>query len=682
MDFNDFGPGEEVVSKRVPRTTKFQPKKVPKPEPVTEPIVSTKQEEEREIKPIVIDEAKADEIMAEVEEESKAEPMDEDNNKDEKEEEEDQVIREIDVFLTPSFDNNSQLYVMQYPLRPSWRPYELNERCKEVRIKPKTGKIEVDIHLEKSKNYNKDAADKLKISKQTLSSWKPPLTTSYAIGVLIGNKLHLNPIHAVVQLRPSMEHLMSGVIINGSTENIESTKNFGEATEVKATSSSKKHDKMVKSSTEPVTDAEESWISLAYHGMDSSERNLSTRYRQKMTYQEPSKIQFSMSPDKYADSLCPESSAAFGRDRSLSRKFLLSLPLEERLKKWFSEGSQSQLNHYNYIKHLAPNDSDEEVLECLLHHALLVQGLWVPRTSVLAQLTGLEKLARDFMLLFFKKDIVVTHKQLEEYRHSESFNQALERNLKLIAVHRPSFNDWKLNKPKDESFIRSYPDIERKQEKDWEILENNVMAIVQKSRMTKDSTSSATNNLHSSSGNSDQGAKVCENGTPGSTTKNMSDEAREALPKNMSDEAREALPKALEVILRKHNVCSLQLILEGLQEQAMSKSAGRVEEAVAREAHNALPELQSIIDKLAVNIHGVYVLKSLGDPTLDPLRSAVIALFRGKERNAKVKKAEIAAAAKLQLNRDMNPKEYSQVMSQLCNSARGNAWILKDGFLK
>ncbi|KAF5205312.1 Dna-directed rna polymerase iii subunit rpc5 [Thalictrum thalictroides] len=678
LDLDDLGLGEAVPSKRVPRATRFQPKLVPKPEPVSEPIVSCKQEvDEIEIdvkpsinKPIVIDEAKADEIMAlveeevKLEEESKAEPMDED--------EEDQVIREIDVFLTPSFDNNSQLYVMQYPLRPSWRPYELDERCKEVRIKPISGKVEVDIHLEKGSNYNKDAAAKLKISKQTLSSWKPPLTTSYAVGVLMGNKLHLNPIHAVVQLRPSMKHLISGELINGGTENLESTKIFEEVTEVKATSSSKKQiqGKMETSSTEPVTDAEESWISLAYHGMDSSERSLSTRYRQRMTCQEPSKIQFSMSPDKYANSLCPESSTAIGRDRSLSRRFLLSLPLEERFKKWLSEGSQ--LNSYNYLKHLAPDDSNEDVLELLLRHALLVQGLWVARTSVFkTQLTGHEPLARDYMLLLFKKDIVITHKQLDEYRHPEGFNQALQKCLNLFAVHRPSFNDWKLKKPKDESFIRSYPDIERKQEKDWEILENKVMMVLQKRRVTRNPSSSAINSLHSSSGNSDQGAKTCVNGPPGSSTMNM------------SDETREALPKALEVILRKHNVCSLELILEGLKEHALSKSAGRGEEVVARETLNAPePEVQSIIDQLAVNIHGVYVLKSLGDPTLDPFRSAVITLFCGKEPNAKVKKAEIAAAAKLRLNRDMNPKEYSQVVNQLCVPVKGNAWVLKDGLLK
>jgi len=44
--------------------------------------------------------------------------------------EEDFVVREIDVYFTPKpFDDDTKLYIMQYPLRPCWRPYELNEIC-------------------------------------------------------------------------------------------------------------------------------------------------------------------------------------------------------------------------------------------------------------------------------------------------------------------------------------------------------------------------------------------------------------------------------------------------------------------------------------------------------------------------------------------------------------------------
>ena len=73
---------------------------------------------------------------------------------------EDTVVREIDVYFNPKMDEDTQvcpslcssfvmisfcsfidslylllqLYVLQYPLRPCWRPYELDERCQEVLI--------------------------------------------------------------------------------------------------------------------------------------------------------------------------------------------------------------------------------------------------------------------------------------------------------------------------------------------------------------------------------------------------------------------------------------------------------------------------------------------------------------------------------------------------------------------
>lgn len=112
---------------------------------------------------------------------------------DKEEDEDDVVVREIDVYYTPSVDPNTQLYVMQYPLRPCWRPYELDERCKEVRVKPESTEVEVDLSIDDTKNYDPDIASRLNMKKQTLSSsWSPPPATGYAVGVLIGNKVCLS----------------------------------------------------------------------------------------------------------------------------------------------------------------------------------------------------------------------------------------------------------------------------------------------------------------------------------------------------------------------------------------------------------------------------------------------------------------------------------------------------------
>lgn len=89
-------------------------------------------------------------------------PMDVDKEEDE----DDVVVREIDVYYTPSVDPNTQLYVMQYPLRPCWRPYELDERCKEVRVKPESTEVEVDLSIDDTKNFDPDIASRLNMKKQ------------------------------------------------------------------------------------------------------------------------------------------------------------------------------------------------------------------------------------------------------------------------------------------------------------------------------------------------------------------------------------------------------------------------------------------------------------------------------------------------------------------------------------
>ncbi|KAA0032544.1 DNA-directed RNA polymerase III subunit RPC5 isoform X2 [Cucumis melo var. makuwa] len=47
------------------------------------------------------------------------------------------------------------LYVLQYPLRPRWRPFEFEGRCDEVRVKPSTVEVEIDLNVDiESNNYD------------------------------------------------------------------------------------------------------------------------------------------------------------------------------------------------------------------------------------------------------------------------------------------------------------------------------------------------------------------------------------------------------------------------------------------------------------------------------------------------------------------------------------------------
>ncbi|KAF6149723.1 hypothetical protein GIB67_017456 [Kingdonia uniflora] len=284
-----------------PKTSKFKPKTT-KQEPTT--LIVNNQEDSKPVisvtvNPIVVEEKPQGLKCMEVEQLKEEDLMEEDTVV----EEEDTVVREIDVYFNPSpFDANTELYVMQYPLRPSWRPYDLDSRCEEVRIKPKSCEVEIDLSLDTDNNFNKDKDGKNWATKQTLSSWKSPPTTGYAIGLLKGNKLYVNPVRAVLQLRPSMKHLIAE-----------------DKFEEKLEGSSKKQvqGKPLKIPIESDIPEDEPWVSLKYHGVDS---DFSSKYRQQMALEDSSTLEFSMSEYDYINSLCPKSTMEKGKGRVSDRR--------------------------------------------------------------------------------------------------------------------------------------------------------------------------------------------------------------------------------------------------------------------------------------------------------------------------------------------------------------------------
>ncbi|KAE9465940.1 hypothetical protein C3L33_02102, partial [Rhododendron williamsianum] len=179
--------------------------------------------------------------------EAKDETMEEVND-------DDRVVREIDVFFTPQIDPSTQAIQIQIifmfcnihlgpvGVHMNW--------MNDVRIKPSRAEVEVDLSIDvNSKNYDTDA------DPRTLSSsMKPTHATGYAVGnssvkfyfvedlvFLFILQLHINPIRAVVQLRPSMEHLKSdGSKKKSVTCNVEATIKLEDPKDEKSAGPSKK----------------------------------------------------------------------------------------------------------------------------------------------------------------------------------------------------------------------------------------------------------------------------------------------------------------------------------------------------------------------------------------------------------------------------------------------------------
>ncbi|KAK2977029.1 hypothetical protein RJ640_011087 [Escallonia rubra] len=187
-------------------------------------------------------------------------------------------------------EEDDELYILQYPLKPCWRPYALDEQCEEVRVKPASAEVEIELSVDvDSNNYDHDADSRVRMTKQILSSSsKPPPATGYSVGVLMGNKgdrvwapakrekkdgtsgpspmlksknrsLHLNPIHAVVQLRPSMQHIKS---VGSRKSNVEDVAMLEEPNEEKSVGPSKKQNKRPGAANEQNEDTDEAQVTI------------------------------------------------------------------------------------------------------------------------------------------------------------------------------------------------------------------------------------------------------------------------------------------------------------------------------------------------------------------------------------------------------------------------------------
>ncbi|KAF3677642.1 putative DNA-directed RNA polymerase III subunit RPC5-like isoform X3 [Capsicum annuum] len=517
----------------------------------------------------------------------------------------DEVVREIDVWYTPSFDPVSKLYAFQYPLRAVWRPYELEERCQEVRLRASTEEMEVDLAIDfDSNNFDRDSVHAATMKKQTLStSWMPlpTCTSGYAVGILIGDKLHLNPVHAVVQLRPARQHLKESELKkNNTTSNDEKSVENEDVKEKKPVAPSKMQNKPPGN----YKDVGKDWLHLKYHGARS---DISARCLQKMAMEEGSQVPFSMSPVDYLNALCPGRPADTDKYKNL-RTRLSQLPLEDRVKTWLLEGPP--IHRFDALKHLAPDTTVDEILRVLQLSAQLVQGLWVPKSSlVYGKNSGIDVLARDFVLYQFTKSTLI---KKSAFGRRPEFIKAATQSLKSLAIERPDLNDWKLKEHPDKKFENLYGDVVREQQATWERVGKQINDIL-----------------------------------PGN---------KPIMKNPLNPKEEHSFPQILKSFPQK-----------GAPKKATTEAVG----------DPPPEEKQAVIDQVAVNIHGVNVLKSSPDnPQYDAFRKVVIDLFMAKGPSAKLKKASILAAANLQLGRDVTIVEFQKVMKELCRSDNA-AWVLK-----
>jgi DNA-directed RNA polymerase-3 subunit RPC5 len=116
--------------------------------------------------------------------------------------EDDPVVKTLDVFLSQnlpgvrdSAGRSDGVLLFQYPLRPQWRPLHDGWKLDKVLYRPLNEMVELELL----------AGEEGDEFRHRLVSSKVEPKTSFAIGLLRGDQLHLTSLQSMLQLRPRFD---------------------------------------------------------------------------------------------------------------------------------------------------------------------------------------------------------------------------------------------------------------------------------------------------------------------------------------------------------------------------------------------------------------------------------------------------------------------------------------------
>jgi hypothetical protein len=121
-------------------------------------------------------------------------------------EEEDELIEEIDVYYNGEL--SEEIFVLQYPLRPSDKPYGEHAELSSVHMNKdsSTNNIKLTYSIENKKNFDTQYYENKNFTQSLIGQSIDP-NTNYCLGVFKNNILYLNPVSNFVQFRNDFSHM-------------------------------------------------------------------------------------------------------------------------------------------------------------------------------------------------------------------------------------------------------------------------------------------------------------------------------------------------------------------------------------------------------------------------------------------------------------------------------------------
>jgi hypothetical protein len=282
----------------------------------------------------------------------------------------DEIVSEFDVLTGDSED----LFLLQYPLRPRYRPYGDQGSLKSGSISGDTLNLSYKLN---TNNINFDRTNnEFKQEFQTLLGRPTAPINKHCLGFLKDGAFHLLPLNKIFQLRPDTSHLDS-VLDQRQVEDVVELTALNQEKESKKMRVFKK--KEVKETTQetPVT-------SLTCFDMFSNE---SKNLMKNLSAESSGTCKF-LKKEEYFSLILPPQGKSLAFIEKI-RALPVVIAIEELLKESSLISTEEALEFF-------PNEKNIE--NVLFQKAVIVQNRWVRKSEVLK-----DPLSRDLILFLFTR---------------------------------------------------------------------------------------------------------------------------------------------------------------------------------------------------------------------------------------------------------------------------------------
>jgi hypothetical protein len=570
----------------------------------------------------------------------------------------DEILQEIDIYFSNSLSDD--LILLQYPLKPAWRPYDVGF-CQEVRIKPHLEVIEVDYSIPTDEIMTGTSKEMVEGEEElefhTVRSSRIPLQTNYAVGVHKDNAIHLTAIPKIYQMRPDFNHINVQAEMKkkktAEREKQDKDKDGDMDDEddvvlsslpVRVTQESERARYVREHSWEHIKKNEESekWTVLKL--IEKEDEKSDRIFSRLMTVNEDA-VACELNPTQYVDlvaypvvapiidpSLVPEISWHQIKEMPLD-KMILNVMLKVHI---LQQKEAMELVQACLIKETNENKVHDALKSC----ANVVRGVWIVKGSSM-NLTPIKLHCRNYILSQF----ALTDTPVDILTLAQSLGQPTSFVKDIILPFARLVNrKWELKKEPDLDFLQKYQKTCEGYLKTW--------------------TANAANLLQES---------LSQLEMPSIDDRNDKHSNLKGILASCPEHERE-LNYFLNNLFHTYGVVSMSVL-----KQKLSKAFRASEFKTVTKDHIANQQLiDGILNKIADSMHGGYYLKLKSSNAEDEkYRAAIIEIF--KEKIVLIKK-DINTAIKRITGKNIPEATYMKMLREFAYFKQ-NKWIFKSGNL-